>query len=571
MVAVPFEPARYWLSRNLFPDSPSPSGTRARRVGVVALVAALITLIQLVRIWSSAPLNSIWLEDGNVFLADALRWGFLHALATPFDGYLNITSRLVAEPVSMLPVEWFAPAMAICGAAITTGCALVVWKASAGHIENVYLRGTLVALMVLLPVVSVEMLDDVTYSIWYLLFASFWVLLWRPASLAGAVGGGALLCLTALSNALIVFFVPLWLLRVCAIRDRRDVVIVSSFAIGVATQFALSWDQRGLLGERGSQQIAQAAQWHWSLVPAYFQRIVGGAVTGQWITGYLWVHLGTVFEGVLIVGFIAFLVLCFVGTAVRTCVLALLAVAISLAMFIFSGYQREVGSQFYWPPGTSNAIGSHYMVVPTLLLLSALLIRLDAKARARSTVLQRDLRIGVVSLVVLAALLSFKVVDSAARGQPAWSSAITASRAKCFRTNLYAVTVPISPPNIYNTGMTVPCSKLIGSELTAGRHPLPPDPHTTILRPLKGMVLSGEVVIHWVATDNVPLTKSEIWLSGATRTDELLGLGQLTPGGYVRHWNTRRVPNGVYILRSVAYDAGGLTRSSKGVAVIVKN
>ena len=215
MVAVPFEPARYWLSRNLFPDSPSPSGTRARRVGVVALVAVLITLIQLVRIWSSAPLNSIWLEDGSVFLADALRWGFLHALATPFDGYLNTTSRLVAEPVSMLPVEWFAPAMAICGAAITTGCALVVWRASAGHIENVYLRGTLVALMVILPVVSVEMLDDVTYSIWYMLFASFWVLLWRPATLAGAVGAGALLCLTALSNALIVLFVPLWLLHVC--------------------------------------------------------------------------------------------------------------------------------------------------------------------------------------------------------------------------------------------------------------------------------------------------------------------------------------------------------------------
>ena len=319
-------------------------------------------------------------------------------------------------------------------------------------------------------------------------------------------------------------------------------------------------------------QIAQAAQWHWSLVPAYFQRIVGGAVTGQWITGYLWVHLGTVFEGVLVVGFIAFLVLCFVGTAVRTCVLALLAVAISLAMFIFSGYQREVGSQFYWPRGTSNVIGSHYMVVPTLLLLSALLIRLDAKARARSTVLQRDLRIGVVGLVVLAALLSFKVVDSAARGQPTWTSAITASRAKCFHTNLYEVTVPISPQGTgILVGMTVHCSELIGSELTAGRHPLPPDLHTTILRPRNGMILSGVTLIVGDATDNVSVTRSEIRLSGATRTDELLGVGQLTPVGYFTYWNTRKVPNGVYILHNVAYDAAGLSRSSKGVTVIVKN
>ena len=529
-----------------------------------------MTAIQLVRIWPSAPLNSIWLEDGNIYLADALRWGFLHALATPFAGYLNTTTRLVAEPVSILPVEWFAPAMAFAGAVIATGCALVVWNASAGSIENVYLRGTLVIVMVLLPIAGVEMLDDVTYSIWYMLFASFWVLLWRPATLTGAICAGVLVCLTALSNALIVVLAPLWLLRVCAIRDRRDTAIVSSFALGVAIQFTLSWNQRGLAGERGGSQFVQLAQWHWSTVPTYFQRVVGGAFTGQWITGYLWVRLGNIFVGALAAAFIAFIVVCFIGTTVRTRVLTLLMVLASLSVFLVTGYQRDLGSQFYWPHGSSNVAASHYFVVPVLLLLSALIVRLDAEARSRSA-LGRDLRIGVVGLVLFATVLSFKVGDAAARGRPTWTAAIAASRAECFHTKLYAVNVVISPYTIYSPGMNVSCSKLIGPTFTSGRRPLPPDPHTTIVRPLNDATLSGGTWIVATATDNVFVDKVEIRVSGGLRTDVLLGVAQPTRIGSVLHWNTRKFPNGAYSLRSVAFDVDGSTRSSAAVAVTIKN
>ena len=59
------------------------------------------------------------------------------------------------------------PVMAICGAAIVTGCAFLVWRASAGHIESPRLRAALAAMVVLLPVVGVETLDNVTNSIWF--------------------------------------------------------------------------------------------------------------------------------------------------------------------------------------------------------------------------------------------------------------------------------------------------------------------------------------------------------------------------------------------------------------------
>ena len=233
---------RGFLDRVLFPDAPFPPRITARRALVCAGIAVLCIAIQLIRMWSSVPLDSIWAEDGGTWLADAMTRGFFDALTTTWNGYLQTSSRLVAEPVALLPVAWFAAVMAICGAAIVTGCAFLVWRASAGHIESPRLRAALAAMVVLLPVVGVESLDNVTNSIWFLLFASFWVLLWRPRTFARAAAAAGFIFVAALSNAAIVLFAPLWLLRLIAIRDRRDAIIVTGFAVGTAVQLAFSWN-----------------------------------------------------------------------------------------------------------------------------------------------------------------------------------------------------------------------------------------------------------------------------------------------------------------------------------------
>lgn len=81
---------------------------------------------------SSVPLDSIWAEDGFTWLSDAMHHGFLIALTTTYDGYLQTVSRLVAHLVVALPVAAFAPAMALAGAVIVTVCAFVVWSSSSG-------------------------------------------------------------------------------------------------------------------------------------------------------------------------------------------------------------------------------------------------------------------------------------------------------------------------------------------------------------------------------------------------------------------------------------------------------
>jgi len=118
MLSTNVERVRSRLHRDLFPDPPPPPEITAHRSLVFAGLALLAVVIEMARMWSSAPLNSIWAEDGAIWLRDAMKGSFVHAATTPYNGYLQLVSRLVAVPVAKLPVGWFAPAMGISGAAI---------------------------------------------------------------------------------------------------------------------------------------------------------------------------------------------------------------------------------------------------------------------------------------------------------------------------------------------------------------------------------------------------------------------------------------------------------------------
>jgi hypothetical protein len=463
------ERLRGFLDRVLFPDASFPPRITARRALVCAGIALLCIAIQLTRMWSSVPLDSIWAEDGGIWLPEAMTRGFLDALTTTWNGYLQISPRLVAEPVAHLPVAWFAPAMALCGAAIVTGCAFLVWRASAGHIENPQLRAALAAMVVLLPVVGVESLDNVTNSIWFLLFASFWVLLWRPSTFARAAAAGGFIFVVALSNLAIVVFAPLWLLRLIAIRDRRDAAILIGFAVGTALQLAFSWNAPAE-GEGGAFTFPKfSPHWDWSLLPAYAQRIVGGALGGQRINGFLWVHLGTAQEVVMGAALLLFAGFSLFGAS-RTRVVVPITLAASLGLFFAIGYRRwfPFGMAFAWPHGDSSTGQARYMVTPTLLLLSALFVQLDARPRLVSAGAWNKLLVGTVLVLFVAALASFEVGEKNVRGSPTWSEALDAGRATCAHTSVADVALPIAPSTILGSWhIRIPCSELAQSSMGA--------------------------------------------------------------------------------------------------------
>jgi len=566
-----WESVRPWLDREVFPESPPAPRSSPKRVLIVAAIAVAAVVIQLARLWSAKSLNSLWAEDGYIYLTDAMRWSFLHTVTTPYNGYLQTLPRLVAAVVVRLPVGWFAAAMAISGALVVTASAGMVWCASAGHIAHTSVRGALVAMVLLLPIAGAESLDNATNSIWYLLFASFWVLLWRPARFRAAMVAALFLFVAALSNGGILLFLPVWGLRLLVVRNRRDAVMVAAFAAGVALQLAFSWKYVHLIGEPGSALASAPGQWHWALVPAYLQRIVGGVVTGQWLGSYLWVHLGTVFEVVLAMGLVALVVGAIAKGTGRTRAVVPLMVALSMAVFLFSGYDRwsSAGRGFIWPRGMST-LGSHYLVVPALLLLSALAVQVDARPVAVSPAAWSRLRTVAIGFVLVAALLTFNVSDQV-RGSDTWSQGVATGRRSCLHSDLYSAPVAIERYAYLTISMQVPCSRLIGAKLTAGRRPPPPDPHTTMVTPKSGASLSRDASIVATASDNFPITDVEIRLSGPTGTNRLLGTAHSSLYGYVLIWDTKKVPNGAYTLQSVAYDSAGDSSRSEGVPVVVKN
>jgi hypothetical protein len=450
MTASSARRARAWLDDNLFPGADAPTRLDWRRILVGSSAVAALVALQLAREWPSAPLETIWADD-SVWLNDAMRPGVLDALTTPYGGYLQMLPRILAEPLAQLPVASLAWAMALLGAVIVATCTLVVWWASAGHVRDPYLRAVLAAMVVLVPVAGVEMFANVTNSTWFLLFATFWVLLWRPATLTRAIAAACLLFLAAVSTAGVFFLVPVAVLRGVAIRDRRDALMVGAFAAGAAIQFVplLTFE---------SENLFQSPHWDWGLVPAYAQRAIGGALMGNVVTGYLWEQFGTPLEIALATGLLAFTVVALVRGSATVRVLIVLTLVTSIVMFIVSGYERNAAPLLVSPADPQANAASRYVVVPALLPVSGLFIWLDRASRATPRLRLSAGRV-VALLLLVFALLSFDVSDRRVRGAPTWPSALERARLDCARTSTPSARLPVAGA-VFGFAVALPCDRL---------------------------------------------------------------------------------------------------------------
>jgi hypothetical protein len=225
--------------RELFPE---PAELVRRRVpggmSVLLLSAAvpLGVLVMLVRV-AGTPVpawDSIYGEDLGIFLVQALQhpWHLLVGYA----GYLQLVPRLIAQFVVYLPLRDAAAAFAVSGALVTTGCALFIFHASAGHVRSAVLRFVLALAVVLLPVAQLEIADSAVNSPWYLLFALFWAVVWRPGTRVGMAGATAVGFLTAASTTMSVVFAPLLLARVVALPRLREHAVTAGWAAGCLLQ-----------------------------------------------------------------------------------------------------------------------------------------------------------------------------------------------------------------------------------------------------------------------------------------------------------------------------------------------
>lgn len=456
------------LGESLFPDAP-PARTTLGRGESAVLVAALLALaiiLQLARLGWSASLNSLWAEDGPIYLQEALGQDFWHAIVHTYATYLVLVPRLIAEVASLVPLQSMAAAVSILSAAVVALSGLIVWHASAAHVRDPFLRGTLAALTVLCPVAGLESLDSAAYVPWFMLFATFWILLWRPRTMRGAVLAALFAMATGLSTPGVWFFLPLAALRVAAARDRRDLTILAGFAIGVAVQVPV-------LALNGEQAVTPL--WTSDIWTVLLQRVVDGAPLGLRLGGIGWEHLGWPLLIALLLAGLAGLAFGLRRSPPGARYIAAIAIPTSLAMFVVSLYQRAVGTPMLWPEGIYNGTGSRYAIVPVLLVVSAAVVLVDGTVRL--SVRPRRLSpsaTATCAILLIALATSFWARDLAVRGAPPWDDALKAAAVTCAREGVAEVAVPTSPPGF---GMQLGCDRILDA------HPSP--------RPAGGALLDG--------------------------------------------------------------------------------
>ncbi|PRY32028.1 hypothetical protein CLV70_102239 [Pseudosporangium ferrugineum] len=402
------------VARALF-VAPPPGRVSGRAVALAVLAVAVAAAVGLLRQPGAGALDTVWAEDGSVFLADALREGPFAALLNSYAGYFHAVPRLLAALASALPLSAASAVLAVSAALCTGLLALLVYVASAAHLRSRLSRVLVSAGLVVVPVAQDEVLNSVANFHWYGLYALFWVLLWSPRGRAGRVVAVATVLLVATSDILVAAFVPLALFRAVrragdGRRDRLGLALAGALAAGLAVQAA------GLLGGSSSRALAPDP------VPAatgYLLRAVPAPLVGQ-----RWLGQGVDASWLLLAG-LAWLV-----------VLGVLAAALrgrTRPAWVLAGTAALHSAVLYALPVTLSGVAApRYTVAPAMLVVTAL-VALAQPAPPGETVARRaqvaPLHL-LAGLLAVVALVNLRVDNPRAYG-PRWSAEVDRAGVAC--------------------------------------------------------------------------------------------------------------------------------------------
>lgn len=388
--------------------------------------------------------STIWAEDGRIFYAQALRMSFWQTLVTPHDGYGQLLPRVVVQVARLGAPGQAAEIFAIIGAFSLAAIACLVFHMARGHIGSPALRALLVAAMVLLPVATGELLDNVVNVPWWLFFASFWALLWRPRSATGRASAVLVCFLAAASEPLVALFLPLSVARALALRNARDQAPTVGIVSGLAYQV--------LVMARSSGNIVSSAGSVPALAQSFSVRVGLGLAGGEKGTDWLFTHSRPV--AVALGAFVLCSLLAvgvFFAGSLQVRLFTLAAASFCLGCYLVPVWLRGLGPTMQI---ARVEVASRYQAVPVLLLVSTILVVADhwAKARSETAPRQGSRNWRSVTVVALCACLlgptwvvDFRDSNQRSAG-PAWGTQVARATAQCQRVPTATVSLAIDPP-----------------------------------------------------------------------------------------------------------------------------
>jgi hypothetical protein len=441
---------REWLRSALFPQDPD--GCLDRRkvlAGGIFIVAGAAA--SLARTAGPGALNTIWIEDANNFLQDALHQSVMTTLTTQMNGYYDVVPRAITAIAVLFPLAWAPGIMAAFAAAGYAIFGLIAYIASGQHLRSPWLRLLVAAPACVFPFAYTQVNNDLATVQFVALYGIFWLLLWRPVTRVGQVSAPVIMLGTTLSSILPILLAPLVVARLIADRSKTAIAVAVCWAAGLLTQWTIQW--RGMSNR--PNDVFSSPLW---ILGNYVTRVVPRAIFGERALG----GPGTNGEGeaiplripnvgihdALIWGACAIVVaVVVVALARRTAPnwpLAVTALAFSVALFFGEIFDNLPIAQ------------PRYVIAPALLLYTAIVAMLrprgvtdDAsppgepdgvpRGDVPATATPRGLRPAVAAwtpVTVFALLLAvvvgfnFRVVNNRSESPP-WTAVVAAATHQC--------------------------------------------------------------------------------------------------------------------------------------------
>lgn len=426
----------------LFPAAPDGGIGRWPVVFGVAFVL-LTAAVSLARQSGPGALDSIWAEDGLTFYQATFHQNLLRALFTPNNGYLQLAPRILIALIALFPVSWAAALMAVTGALASSACALLVYHASAATVPSRAARLSFALPAAILVFGQSEVGNNIVNLQWYLIYATFWMLLWNPHTRGRRALAGVVLFAAVGSDPLALMFLPLLALRLWTRPVRESAWQIGGIAAGVVLQ--------GIAVVRGSLATRPVTP-HYSVpfaLHGYVRFVFGTTLASSRELSHAGLSrpLDAKLIGILAVFAIAVAALLLSRRA--NWMLAALCALASVGFFCLTTMQ-------------GGSYNDRYAVPAVLLLLTGLAALCSSPGQhVRIGNDRRLLNIPTVALCVLvfANLVANYHGGSAPRaGQPSWSSQLAAGKAECRRGGATSARLDTAPAG---WSVTVPCARLL--------------------------------------------------------------------------------------------------------------
>jgi hypothetical protein len=413
------------------PETVAPApwiGAKRGEIAVGGTLFALAVVLPLLRQTGVRSWQTIWREDGPIYVTQASQHGGLAVLLRGYHGYLQLPSRILGAVSTVVPVQHLAVYLAVSAAVVGALLGWFCYQSSAGWVRSRPARLVLASLIVLMPALGGENTANITNIIWVFAAVAPWALI-SLAERPGAVMSRSIVAfLAATSTVLCVLFLPLALGYGLIRKSRATWIVAAAFCVGLALQALVVFHTTNV--EKFS---------HPSI--GLLARLTGGRVFGTFLIGNRAVgtmvpeHQGLVIVGSTLCVAIIFVVL-LPGAGRRSQLLAAVLVAYAVMMYVAPIWERGISASaagardpwlliFY----LNASQGLRYSVIPVMLLASAVavLVAPQGPGRARRTAaIGRPIFVIYISVLTL---VGFSVTNPRSAG-PSWS----ASAGRTYRT-----------------------------------------------------------------------------------------------------------------------------------------